>query len=53
MEHSFKELQFLDTLIKNQNGQIITNIYDKATDIRRYLHLKRNNKEKMEMIKCR
>ena len=32
MEHSFKEQQFLDTHIKNQNGQIITYILYKLTN---------------------
>ena len=36
MEHSLKELSFLD--IKNVNGQIITDIYLKPTDIQQYLH---------------
>ena len=33
MEYSFKELPFLDILIKNENGQIITNIYHKSTPV--------------------
>ena len=32
MERSFKELPFLDILIKNQNSQIIKDIYHKSTD---------------------
>ena len=32
MKLSFKELPFLDTLIKNENGQIITDIYYKLKD---------------------
>ena len=32
MEHSLKELLFLDILIKNVNGQIITDIYHKPTE---------------------
>ena len=32
MEHSSKELPFLDILIKNVNGEIITDIYHKPTD---------------------
>ena len=32
MEHTSKELPFLDILIKNVNGQIITDIYHKPTD---------------------
>ena len=31
IEHSFKEIPFLDIFIKNQNGQIITDIYHKPT----------------------
>ena len=37
MEHSSKELPFLDILIKNVNGPIITNIYNKPTDTQQYL----------------
>ena len=40
MEHSSKELPFLDSLIKNINGQIITDIYHKPTDPQQYLHFK-------------
>ena len=43
MEHSIKELPFLDTLIKNQNGQIITDIYDKPTHTQQYSHFKNHN----------
>ena len=32
MEHGFKELTFLDILIKNQNSQIMTDIYLKTAD---------------------
>ena len=31
MEHSLKELPFLDILVKNVNGKIITDIYHKPT----------------------
>ena len=40
MEHSSKELPFLDILIKNVNGQISTDIYHKPTGTQQYLHLK-------------
>ena len=40
MEHSFKELPFLDILIKNENDQIITNIYHKPTNIQNNFILK-------------
>ena len=36
MEHSFKELPFLDILIKNQNDLINTVIYQKPTDTQQY-----------------
>ena len=36
MEHSSKELPFFDILIKNANGQLITNIYHKPTDTQQY-----------------
>ena len=32
MEHSLKELPFLDILIKNVSGQIIIDIYHKPTN---------------------
>ena len=38
IEHSSKELPFLDILIKNANGQIIRDIYYKPTDTQPYLH---------------
>ncbi len=31
MEHSFEGLPFLDILIKNENGQIIPDIYHQLT----------------------
>ena len=34
----FKELPFLDILIKNENGEIITDINHKPTDTQQYLH---------------
>ena len=40
MEHSSKELPFLDIFIKNVNAQIITDIYHKPTDSQQYLHFK-------------
>ena len=38
MEHSFKDRPFLDILIKNENGQIITDINHKPTDTQQYPH---------------
>ena len=38
MEHSSKELPFLDILITNENDQIITDIYYKPTGTQQYLH---------------
>ena len=38
MEHSLKEVPFLDILIKNVNGWVITHIYHKPTDTQKYLH---------------
>ena len=43
MEHSFKELPFLDISIKNKNSQIITDIYHKPTDTLQYLHFNRHH----------
>ena len=40
MEHSSKELPFLDILIKNVNDQIITDINHKPTETQQYLHSK-------------
>ena len=38
MEHSFKELPFLDSLNINENGQIIWDIYHNPTDTQQYRH---------------
>ena len=38
MEHSSKELLFLEIFIKNLNGQIITDIYHKPIDTQQYLN---------------
>ena len=43
LKNSFKELPFLDILIKNQNGQIIIDIYHKSTDTRQYHLFKSHN----------
>ena len=40
MEHSSKELPFLDILIKIVDGQIITDIYHKPTNNQRYIHFR-------------
>ena len=40
MEHSLKELPFLDILIKNVNGKIIIYIYDKPTDTQQHLYFR-------------
>ena len=40
VEHSLKELPFLDILLKNVNDKIITNIYHKSTDTQQYLHFR-------------
>ena len=45
MEHCSKELPFLDILIKNVNGQIITDFYHKLTNTQQYLHI-RNHRPK-------
>ena len=41
MEYSFKELPFFDMHIKNENGEIITDIYHKPTDTQQYFHFNR------------
>ena len=38
MEHSLKELPFLNILIKNENSQIITDIYHRPIDTQQYPH---------------
>ena len=38
MEHSSKELPFLDILIKNKNDEITTDIYHKPRDTQQYFH---------------
>ena len=43
MEHSFKDLPFLDILIKNENGQIIIDIYYKLSDPQQYLLFNSHN----------
>ena len=45
MEHSLKELPFLDILIKNVNGKIITDIYHKPTDTQQYLHYRSHHSQ--------
>ena len=40
MEYSSKELPLFYILIKNVNGQIITDIYHKQTDTKQYLYFK-------------
>ena len=40
MEHSSKELPFLDILIKDVNGQIVIDIYHKPTYTQHHLHFK-------------
>ena len=40
MEHSLKELPFLEILIKNVNDRILTDIYHKPTDTQQYHHFK-------------
>ena len=53
MEHSSKELPFLDILIKNVNGQIITDTYHKPTDIQQNLHFKSHHpKNCIKSIPC-
>ena len=58
MKHSVKELPFLDILIKNQNGQIITDFYHKPTDTQQYRcfkshHLKNCIKSIPSTLACR
>ena len=51
LEHSLKELPFLDILIKNVNGQIITDINHKPTDTQQYLHFRSHHpKNRIESI---
>ena len=38
IEYNFKEPPFFDILIKNQNGQIITDIYQKPTNTQQHHH---------------
>ena len=53
MEHSQKELPFLDFLIKNVNGKIITGIYHKPTDPQQYLHFRSHHpKNCIKSIPC-
>ena len=50
MEHSSKEFPFLDILIKNTNGQIITDIYHKPTDTQKYLNFNSHPPKKLYKI---
>ena len=53
MEHNLKELPFLDGLIKNVNGQIITDICQKPTDTQQYLWFKSHHpKNCIKSIPC-
>ena len=38
MEYSCKELPFLDILVKNENGENITDIYHRPTNTQQYLY---------------
>ena len=40
IEHNFQELLFFDINIKNQNGQIITDINPNPIDTQQYHHFK-------------
>ena len=50
MEHSSKELPFLNIPIKNVNGQIITDNYHKPTDTQKYPHFKSPPQKKLYKI---
>ena len=43
MEHKFTELPFLNILDKNQNDQVITDIYHKPQNSPQYLHFKNHH----------
>ena len=49
MGHNSKELPFVDILIKNENGQIITDIYHKSTDTPKYLDFNSHHVEYMSL----
>ena len=51
MKNYFKELPFLDNLIKSENDQIITDIYHKPGDTQQYLHSKSHPPQKKNCIK--
>ena len=40
MEYSSKKLLFLDIILTNVNGQVITYVYHKPTNTQQYLHFK-------------
>ena len=50
MEHSLKELLFLDIFIKNVNGQIITDIDHKPTDTQKIPPLQKPPPQKQYKI---
>ena len=54
IKHNSKEQQFLDIIIKNQNGQIIIDIYHKPSDIEEYSNFKSSHlKNCIKSIACR
>ena len=50
MEYSSKEFPFLDILIKNVNGKIITDFYHKPTDTQQYFPLQKPSPQKLYKI---
>ena len=40
IEYSYSEIPFLDIMVINKNGKVITDIYRKPTDTQQYLHFK-------------
>ena len=50
VEHSSKELSFLDILIKSENGQIITDIKYKPTDTHQYPHFNSHHPKNCKKI---
>ena len=41
----------LDILFKNENGEIITDVYHKPTDTQQYLHFNSHHQKKKKMLK--
>ena len=49
-EHSREEINFFDVTVRNNHGELITNLYCKPTDGHQYLHLSHPSHTKSSII---